>query len=150
MVAPWHFQQLSCRMGRTSLENEMGLSAAGMAVGNIARKQTRTPARPLFLSTFRDWRKHLLLAINECRSVITGVLEAVTVRDGIGRTGFDAISAKNAAVVVDVVYGSVALAAADALRIRVFRGLDINATRRAGRRAQETSHTLFQAVLIAL
>src|SRR6201993_909208 len=47
--------------------------------------------------------QHLLLAHHEIGSVETRQFESVSVRDSVGRTGLDTVSAKNAAVVVDVI-----------------------------------------------
>ena len=94
--------------------------------------------------------QHLLLAVNQRGSVVAGVLESVAVGDGIGGTSLDAVSAKDAAVVVDVIDLGVALPAADTQLPGVFGGLDIDAVGRAGRGAQEAGHTLFQTILVAL
>jgi hypothetical protein len=94
--------------------------------------------------------QHLLLAHDQIGGVETRQFESVAVRDGVRRTGLDAISAENAAVVVDVVYLGIALGAADAVFGRVLGGFDVNAIRRTRRRAQETRDTLFQSILIAL
>ena len=72
----------------------------------------------------------------------------MTVRDGVGRAGLHAIAAKNAARIVDVVDASVALTGRNPLRIGVFRGLNVNASCGAGRRAQEAADALFQSAFI--
>ena len=72
----------------------------------------------------------------------------MTVGDGISRACFDAIAAKNAARIIDVVDASVAFARGDSHRVRVFGGLDVNTTRRAGRGAQEAANALFQSAFI--
>src|SRR5437660_6145040 len=71
-------------------------------------------------------------------------------RDCICGTCLDTISAKNAAVIVNVVNLGVALSAAHPVLSRVLRRLDINAVRRASCRAKKTSHALLQAVLVTL
>ena len=75
----------------------------------------------------------MLLAHHEIGSVEACQFESVSVRDGVGRTGLDTVSAKNAAVVVDVINLGVALAAADAKLIGIFGRFDIDALGRAGR-----------------
>ena len=65
--------------------------------------------------------QHLLLAVNQIAGVEGGQFKSVTVRDRIGRASLYAISAKNAAVVVDVVNLRVALGATDAVSRRYFR-----------------------------
>ena len=85
-----------------------------------------------------DGNQHSLFAINQCGSVVAGDFEAVAVGDGVGGTGFDAKAAEDAAVVIDVINLSVALAAADAELLGIFRRFDINAIGGAGGRAQET------------
>lgn len=72
----------------------------------------------------------------------------MAMRNGVGRAGFDAIAAKNAARIVDVVHAGIAFARGNPLDIGVFRGLDVNTARRASRRAQEAAHTFFQSVFI--
>src|SRR4051812_15672877 len=47
--------------------------------------------------------KHLLFAIDQIGSVQGRDLKAMAVSDGVRRTGLDAISAEDAAVVVDVI-----------------------------------------------
>src|SRR5215472_14257644 len=74
----------------------------------------------------------------------------MTVGDRIGRTGFDAVATKDAAVVVNVVNLCVTFSTADAIGLSVIGRLDVNAVRRARRRAQEAGYALFQAILVAL
>src|SRR5689334_9998606 len=69
------------------------------------------------------------LAINQVAGVEGGKLEAVTVSDGVCRAGLDAITAEDAAVVVDVIDLGIAFGAADAVLFRVLGGFDINAIR---------------------
>src|SRR5215469_17914996 len=70
--------------------------------------------------------------------------------DRVGRARLDAIAAKDAAVVIDVVDLGVALRGRDALLLGVLCRLDINAVCRAGCRAQKTGHALLESVLVAL
>ena len=55
------------------------------------------------------WRQHLFLTHDQVSGVQRGQLEAVAMGDGIGGAGFHAISAKDAAVVIDVVDLGIAL-----------------------------------------
>src|ERR1700752_1005389 len=57
--------------------------------------------------------QHLLLAVNEIAGVEGRQFESVTMCDGIGWTRFDAVSAENRAVVIDVVNFGVALSSPD-------------------------------------
>src|SRR5437870_8723393 len=74
----------------------------------------------------------------------------MTVRDGIGRARFHAVTAENTARIIDVVHAGVALARGNPVRIHIFSGFDINAIRWAGRRAEETAHTLLQTIFVAV
>jgi len=94
--------------------------------------------------------QHIFLAHDQVSGVQRGQLEAVAVSDGVRGAGFDAVAAKDAAIIVYVVNLGVALGRGDAYFVGVFRGLNINAIRGAGRCAEETSHALFQAVFVAL
>ena len=67
-----------------------------------------------------DGQEHVFLAHHEAGGVQGGELEAMTVRDGIGRAGFNAVSAENAPVVVDVVDLGVALGGRDADFFSIF------------------------------
>src|SRR4051812_25402401 len=94
--------------------------------------------------------EHLLLAIDQSSRIEARDLETMTMRDGVRRTGFDTISAEDAAVVIDVIDLRIALGAAHAVRRGILGGLDINAVRRTRRRAEETGYALLQSILIAL
>jgi hypothetical protein len=98
----------------------------------------------------RSRNEEVFFAHDQGRSVEAGEFEAVAMRDGVGGTGFDAVAAEDAAVVVDVVDLSVALGGGDAYFFSVLRGFDVNAVRRAGGRTEEAGHTLLKAVLVAL
>src|ERR1700722_3507529 len=56
-----------------------------------------------------SWNQEVFFPHNQGGSVETGEFEAVAMRDGVGGTGFDAVAAEDASVVVDVVDLSVAL-----------------------------------------
>src|SRR5689334_16967331 len=72
------------------------------------------------------------------------------VRDRIGGTSLYAVTAKDAAVVVDVVDLRVSLAAAEARFCCVLGRFDVNAIGRTRRRAQKAGNAFFQSVLIPL
>ena len=92
--------------------------------------------------------QHLFFAIYQGIDVVRSQFKPVSMGNRIGRTRFYAIPAKNAARVIDVVHRSVPLSCGDAVRIGVLRRLNIDAIRRAGRRAKETSHALFEPVFV--
>jgi hypothetical protein len=94
--------------------------------------------------------QHLFLAHDQIGRIKTRQLEAVTMCNGIGRASLDAVSAKNAAVVIDVVNLGIAFGAADAVFGRIFGSFNVNAIRRTRGRAQKTGHAFFQTVFIAL
>src|SRR6266404_3221363 len=95
-------------------------------------------------------RQHLLFAIDKVCGIQRGNLKSVPVGDRVGRTSLHAVSAEDAAVVIDVIDLGVALGARDTLLSRVLSRLDINAVRRTGGGAEKAGHAFFQAVLIAL
>ena len=74
----------------------------------------------------------------------------MAVSDGVGRAGFDAIAAKNAARVVDIVDAREALPGRYAICGGVFGGLDVNAIRGTSSGTEKTADTFFEAVLIAM
>src|SRR5579872_645062 len=82
--------------------------------------------------------QHVFFAFDQRGCVVAGYFETVAMGDGVSGTGLDAIAAKDAAVVVDVVDLGVTLAARDANLLGIFRRLDVNAVRRAGCRAKKT------------
>jgi hypothetical protein len=98
------------------------------------------------------WRggQHLLFSINQSTGIEGRNLESVPMRDGVGRTGLDAVSAKNAAVVIDVVNLGIAFRATYALFGGILGGFDIDTVGRTGGRAEKAGNTLLQTVLIAL
>src|SRR5581483_10629069 len=95
-------------------------------------------------------REHVFLAVNQSRRVVAGGLKTVAVRNGVGGTSLHAVAAEDAARIIDVVNLGVALAAADAQSVGVFRGFDVDAIGRAGGGAEEARHALFEAIFIAL
>src|SRR5438094_4705175 len=98
----------------------------------------------------RPRRQQLLFAIDQIRRIEGCKFEAVAMRDRIGRTSFHAITAKNAAVVVNVINLGVPLSATHPLLRRVLVRLNINAICRTVCSAQKTSDAFLQAVLISL
>ena len=98
----------------------------------------------------RNGSQQLLFAINKVSRIESGQLEAVSMGDRVRGAGLDAVSAEDAAVVVDVVDGGISFGAADAIFRRVFGSFDVNTVRRAGGCAQKTRYALFQPVLVAL
>src|SRR5258708_6912971 len=71
-------------------------------------------------------------------------------RDRVRGAGLDAITAENAARIINVVYASVPLARRDSIGVGILSGFDVNAIRRARRGAQKAPNTLFQTTLIAV
>src|SRR5882757_385570 len=131
----------------------------------LAKKKTKTvqltrhhPLRfhvgRIELSVFAQVRwlngQKLLFPVHQSPSVERRQLKSVPMCNRVGRASFYTISAKNAAVVVDIVDGGIALGAADPLFGGVLGSFDVNAIRGAGGRAKEASHALFQAILVAL
>src|SRR5690348_18271785 len=94
--------------------------------------------------------QHLLLAIDQVAGIEGCQLKSMSVGDRVRRTGFDAVSAENAPVVIDVVDLGVALGATDAVFSGIFRSFDIDAIRWTRRRAQEAGYALFQPIFVAL
>ena len=98
----------------------------------------------------RNLHQQGFFAIDEVARIERGEFEAVAVRDGVRGAGFNAITAEDAAVIVDVIDLGVPLGAADALFFSIVRRFNINAVRRTYRCTQETSYAFFQAIFIAL
>jgi len=94
--------------------------------------------------------QHVLFAHDKVGGVEGGEFEAVSVSDGVCWTGLNAIAAKDAAVVIDVVHLGVALGRRDSILLSVLSGLNVNAICRTGGGAEEAGYTLLQAVLVAL
>jgi len=92
----------------------------------------------------------LFFAVNQRIDVVRCELKIVAVSDCVGRTGLDAIAAKDAAGIVDVIHGCVALAGGNPVRFLVFGRLDINTIRGTRSGTEEAADALFEAVLITL
>lgn len=97
---------------------------------------------------FRD--QEVILCFEKICPIINRDLEIIPVRYCIFRTGFDAITAENAAAVVDVINLCVAFVAADPLiiRPRVSFRLDVNTIRRTRRGAKIARDAFFLASFI--
>lgn len=110
----------------------------------------------LRITRSRSWRagrprlEELFLAVNHCVDVVRGQIDAVPVRNRVSGAGLDAIAAKNAARIINIVNAGVALAGGDALRVSILRGFNINAIRGAGRSAEEAAYAFLESVLVAL
>jgi hypothetical protein len=103
-----------------------------------------------WLTTFRQRSQHLFFRIDQCCCVVAGKFKPVAVRDGVSGTGFDTITTEDATVVVDIVDAGIALSAAEANDIRVFRRFDVDAISRTGGSAEKTSDALLKPILVAL
>ncbi len=90
-----------------------------------------------------------LFAVDEIDDVIGGDFELMAVRDGIGRTGLDTVTAENTTVVVDVIDLSVTFTRANPLVGGIITGLDVDTMGRAGGGTQEASHALLQPVFVS-
>src|SRR5262245_36535003 len=93
--------------------------------------------------TRRQRGQQLLFAIDEIGGIEGCEFEAVPVGDGVGWTSLHAVSAEDAAVVVDVVNRRVTLGAADAILVSVLGSFDVNAIGRAGSSAEKAGDALF-------
>jgi hypothetical protein len=96
------------------------------------------------------WGQHLLFAVDQVAGVEACDFEAMPVGDRVGGTGFDAVSAENTSIVVDVINLGVALRSAHTMLGGILGRLDVNAVRGTRGGAQETGYALFQSALIAL
>ena len=94
--------------------------------------------------------QHLFFAVDQVAGVESRDFEAVSVSNRIRGTRLDTVSTKDTSIVVDVIDLGVTLCSAYSMLVRILCRLDIDAVRRAGRRAQETGYAFFQSVFIAL
>src|SRR5438105_1600395 len=101
----------------------------------------------LRLYLFRD--QQIIFSLQEIGPVVNRQLKIVAVSDGVFRTSLDAVAAKDAASIVDVVNLRIALIDADPLfgGTRIVGSFDVNAFRRTSSRAEKTSDTLLAAQL---
>src|SRR5882762_7407779 len=98
----------------------------------------------------RPFFEQLLFAIDQRIDVVGGQLEPVAMRDRVRGAGLHAIPAENTPRIINIVYAGVTLTCRNTIGIRIFRGFDVNAIRRAGRGAQKTPYALFQTAFIAM
>jgi hypothetical protein len=126
---------LRARAGFGMTDKKMKLGAGGCRGGEFG-------GRPSF--------KELLFAIDHGVDVVGSEFEAVTVSDGVGGAGFDAIAAEDAARVVDVVDLGVTVGVRNAIFGGVFGGFDVNAIGGAGGGAEEAGDAFLEAVFVAL
>src|SRR3984885_8347170 len=84
--------------------------------------------------------QHLLLAVNQIAGVKCRQLKPMSVRNRVGWTSLDAISAKDTTVIVDVIDLGVAFSAAHAVLRSVIGSFDVNAVRGAVGGAEEASY----------
>ena len=92
----------------------------------------------------------MFLAVDQIAGVKRGQLKPVAMGDSVGRAGFYTVSAKNAAVVVDVIDLGVAFGTTHPDFLGIFGGFNINAVRRAICRTEEACYALFQTVFVTL
>jgi hypothetical protein len=71
--------------------------------------------------------QHVFFAHDQIGGVQAGEFESVTMGNGVGGAGLDAVAAEDAAVVIDVVDLGIALGAGDPLLGGVLGGFDIDA-----------------------
>ena len=94
--------------------------------------------------------EELFFAIDHGIDVVGGELESMTMSDRVCGASFDAVSAKNAARIIDIVDSGVAFGGGDAICFGIFGGLDIDAAGGTGCGTQKASDALLEAILIAL
>ena len=92
----------------------------------------------------------LFFAVDQRIDVVRGEFKTVPVRDRIRGACFDAVTAENAARIIDIVNAGVAFAGGDAAGIGIFRGFDVNAIRGAGRGTEKASNALLEAGFVAV
>ena len=74
----------------------------------------------------------------------------MTVRDGIGWASLHAITAEDTPGIIDIVNACVALSGGDSLDIRIFGGLDVDATRGTGGGAQKAADAFLQTIFVPM
>src|SRR4051812_2698789 len=98
----------------------------------------------------RPGRQHLLLAINQVAGIKARDFKPVPVSNGVRRTSFHAITAKDTSVVIDIVNLRVTLRSANPVLGSILRSFNVNTVRWTGCCAKETGYTLFQTILVTL
>lgn len=71
-------------------------------------------------------------------------------RDCVRGASLDAVAAKDAARIINIVNSCVALAGRDSLGFRIFRSLDVDAIRGARSGAKKAGNAFLQSVFVAL
>lgn len=94
--------------------------------------------------------EELFFAVDQRIDIVWGEFDAVSVSNRVGGARFDAVAAKNTARIINIVDSCVPLAGRDALGFDIFRGLDIDAIRRARGGAEKAGYALLQSVFVAL
>ena len=94
--------------------------------------------------------QELFFAVNQGIDVVGSQLKSMPMGDSVRGTRFNAIATEDAARIIDVINAGVAFPRGDTRGIGVFSGFNINAIRRAGRRAKKTTNALFQAGFVAV
>lgn len=92
----------------------------------------------------------MFLAVDQRVDIVGGEFDAVSVCDGICGARFDAVPAKNAARIIDIINSCVALTGRDALGFGIFPGFDVDAICGAGGGAQKAGYAFLQSVFVAL
>jgi len=92
----------------------------------------------------------LFLAVNQFGDIVAREFEPMAVRDGVCGTGFHAIAAEDASVVIDIVNGCIPLSRADPAFGGIFRSFDVNTLSRACSSAKKTRHAFLQAGFVPL
>lgn len=106
-----------CHSDGATIDGFVGDDASGEL--RITRSRSWCAGRPRL--------EELFLAVNHCVDVVRGQIDAVPVRNRVSGAGLDAIAAKNASVIVNVVNLGVTLRSTDPLLLGVIRGFDVNA-----------------------
>jgi len=127
-----------------SLHETLFLGAARRSVRSASTFRMLSGGHP------RDRNQHIVFAHDKVRGVQGRQLETMAVGDCVSRAGLDAVSAKNATIVVDIVGFGIALARRDPFLFRILCRLDKNTVRGAGGRAQKAGDALFETVFVSL
>lgn len=92
----------------------------------------------------------LFFAVDQGIDVVGGKLKTMPMRNRVRGASFHAIPAENAARIIDIVDASIAFARGNPVRIRVFRGFDVDTVGGACCRTKETTYALLQARFVAM
>src|SRR6185437_1172020 len=94
--------------------------------------------------------EELFLAVDQRVDIVWSEFDTVPVSDRVGGAGLDAVAAKDAARIINIVDSRIALTGRDALGFDIFRGLDIDTIRGAGGGAEKAGYALLQSIVVAL